>query len=76
LFCIEIIIIKIYILNKIYNTDKIKISYFSMYFSMAMPDPKIISDARNNFGFMSVGYFIIKPIKIEKIPSSCSDFAM
>ncbi|SVA92666.1 uncharacterized protein METZ01_LOCUS145520 [marine metagenome] len=43
---------------------------------MAMPDPKIISDARNNFGFMSVGYFIIKPIKIEKIPSSCSDFAM
>ena len=47
-----------------------------MYFSMAIPDPKIISDARNNFGFMSVGYFIIKPIKIEKIPSSCSDFAM
>jgi hypothetical protein len=43
---------------------------------MAMPDPKIISDAINNFGSINFGYFIIKPIKIEKIPSSCSDFAM
>jgi hypothetical protein len=25
---------------------------------------------------MSFGYFITKPIKIEKIPSSCSDFAI
>lgn len=47
-----------------------------MYLSMAIPEPKIISDATNNFGSMSFGYFITKPIKIEKIPSSCSDFAM
>ena len=43
---------------------------------MTIPDPKIISDASNNFGSMSFGYFIINPIKIEKIPRSCSDFAM
>ena len=43
---------------------------------MAIPDPKIINDATNNFGSISFGYFIIKPIKIEKMPSSCSDFAM
>jgi hypothetical protein len=43
---------------------------------MAIPEQKIISAARNNFGFMSFGYFIINPIKIEKIPRNCSDFAM
>ena len=43
---------------------------------MAIPDPKIISDARNNLGSISLGYFIITPIRIEKIPSSCRDLAI
>ena len=43
---------------------------------MAIPEPKIISDARNNFGSMSFGYFITTPIKIEKMPRSWRDLAM
>tara|TARA_X000000368_G_C22706638_1_gene569170 strand:- start:284 stop:499 length:216 start_codon:yes stop_codon:yes gene_type:complete len=52
------------------------IVYFSKYFSIAMPDPKIIIEASNNLGSISLGYFTITPIGIEKIPSNCNDFAM
>ena len=47
-----------------------------MYLSMAIPDPKIISDARNNLGSISLGYLIITPINTDRIPSSCRDLAM
>jgi hypothetical protein len=43
---------------------------------MAIPEPKIISAARNSFGSINLGYLIINPIRIEKIPISCRDFAM
>jgi len=43
---------------------------------MAIPEPKIISAARNSFGSINLGYLTTTPIKIEHIPSSCRDFAM
>tara|TARA_B100000575_G_scaffold138106_1_gene110189 strand:+ start:84 stop:302 length:219 start_codon:yes stop_codon:yes gene_type:complete len=46
------------------------ITYLSKYFSIAMPDPKIIKEAKNNLGSMSLGYLTITPIGIEKIPNS------
>tara|TARA_Y100000996_G_scaffold2182_1_gene2072 strand:+ start:10 stop:225 length:216 start_codon:yes stop_codon:yes gene_type:complete len=47
-----------------------KIIYLSKYFSIAIPDPKMIKEAKNNLGSISFGYFTITPIGIEKIPSS------
>ena len=41
-----------------------------------MPDPKIIKEAKNNLGSISLGYLTMTPIGIEKIPSSWRDFAM
>ena len=52
------------------------IDYLSKYFSIAIPEPKIIKAAKNNLGSISLGYFTITPIGIEKIPSNCNDFAM
>ena len=52
------------------------IVYLSKYFSIAIPEPKIIKAARNNLGSISLGYFTITPIGIEKIPSNCNDFAI
>ena len=46
------------------------ITYLSKYFSIAIPDPKMIKEAKNNLGSISFGYFTITPIGIEKIPSS------
>ena len=46
------------------------ITYLSKYFSIAIPDPKIIKEAKNNLGSISFGYFTMTPIGIEKIPSS------
>ena len=43
---------------------------------MAIPDPKMIIEASNSLGSISLGYFTITPIGIEKIPSNCNDFAM
>ena len=66
--------------NKIYLDTKIKvnthnkshkiITYLSKYFSIAIPDPKIIKEAKNNLGSISLGYLTMTPIGIEKIPSS------
>ena len=50
--------------------------YLSKYFSIAIPEPKIIKEAKNNLGSISLGYFTITPIGIEKIPSNCNDFAI
>ena len=52
------------------------IDYLSKYFSIAIPEPKIIKEAKNNLGSISLGYFTITPIGIEKIPSNCNDFAI
>ncbi len=46
------------------------ITYLSKYFSIAIPDPKIIKEAKNNLGSISLGYLTMTPIGIEKIPSS------
>ena len=46
------------------------ITYLSKYFSIAIPDPKMIKEAKNNLGSISLGYFTMTPIGIEKIPSS------
>ena len=46
------------------------ITYLSKYFSIAIPDPKMIKEAKNNLGSISLGYFTITPIGIEKIPKS------
>ena len=46
------------------------ITYLSKYFSIAMPDPKIIKEAKNNLGSISLGYLTMTPIGIEKIPRS------
>ena len=66
--------------NKVYLGAKIKviipnkshkiITYLSKYFSIAMPDPKIIKEAKNNLGSISLGYLTMTPIGIEKIPRS------
>ena len=66
--------------NRIYLDTKIKvnipnkshkiITYLSKYFSIAIPDPKIIKEAKNNLGSISLGYLTMTPIGIEKIPSS------
>ena len=42
---------------------------------MTIPDPKIISDASNNFGSMSFGNLITKPTAIMNMPNSSKDFA-
>ena len=52
------------------------IDYLSKYFSIAIPEPKIIKAAKNNLGSISLGYLTITPIGIEKIPSNCNDFAI
>ena len=66
--------------NKICSDAKIKviipnkshkiITYLSKYFSIAIPDPKIIKEAKNNLGSISLGYLTITPIGIEKIPNN------
>jgi len=63
-------------LNKIYKNNEIKISYFNKYFSMAIPEPKMMIAASNNFGSINFGYLIITPIGIENMPRNCSDLAM
>ena len=60
---------------KVKKSHKI-INYFSKYFSIAIPEPKIIKEAKNNLGSISFGYFTITPIGMEKIPSNCNDFAI
>tara|TARA_B100000287_G_scaffold244626_1_gene230046 strand:+ start:297 stop:515 length:219 start_codon:yes stop_codon:yes gene_type:complete len=63
-----------YLDNKIndFNPNKSHkiITYLSKYFSIAMPEPKMINEAKNNLGSISLGYLIITPMGIEKIPSS------
>ena len=53
-----------------FNKSHKIITYLSKYFSIAIPDPKIIKEAKNNLGSISFGYFTMTPIGIEKIPSS------
>ena len=74
LFSIKTIIKDLYLLKDLQISDSR--GYFNRYFSMAIPEPKIISAARNSFGSINLGYLIINPIRIEKIPISCRDFAM
>ena len=43
---------------------------------MAIPEPKMMIAASNNFGSINFGYLIITPIGIENMPRNCSDLAM